>query len=182
MQVRNVVLYLWRKDVSKYLPVARAVEQASRSPEEKELAKLAWRYLDARGLINFGLSEEVLNRRASIKNTTAGGKQQGTVIVLGAGLAGLAAAQQLLKFGYKAFVLEARGFPGGRVQAARLEVSRSMRKQYGTVRINISIASIYFLCMLISMCRQMGAQEWQTWGGRSSQGWMATLSQCLPPS
>ena len=121
VQVRNLVLYLWRRDVSKHLSLASAVEQASRSSEEKEFAKLAWRYLDVRGLINFGLPEDVLNRRSSTKHGGAGGK--GTVIVLGAGLAGLAAAQQLLKFGYKAFVLEARGFPGGRVQAARLEVS-----------------------------------------------------------
>jgi NADPH-dependent 2,4-dienoyl-CoA reductase/sulfur reductase-like enzyme len=120
VQVRNLVLYLWRKDVSKYLPVARAVEKASRSIEDKEFAKLAWKYLDTRGLINFGLSEDILNRHSSAKS--AAGKHRGTVIVLGAGLAGLAAAQQLLKFGYKAFVLEARGFPGGRVQAARLEV------------------------------------------------------------
>jgi hypothetical protein len=121
IQNRNLVLYFWRKDVSKYLPLARAAELAGRSSEDKELAKLAWRFLDTRGLINFGLSEDILSRRASVKSVP-GTKQQRTVIVLGAGLAGLAAAQQLLKFGYKAFVLEARGFPGGRVQAARLEV------------------------------------------------------------
>ena len=121
VQVRNLVLYLWRMDVSKHLPLASAVEKASKTSEEKEFAKLAWRYLDARGLINFGLSEDILSRHVCTNN--GGGGAKGTVIVLGAGLAGLAAAQQLLKFGYKAFVLEARLFPGGRVQAARLQVS-----------------------------------------------------------
>lgn len=130
VQIRNLVLYHWRKDVSKYLPVAKAVEQARRSSEDKEFAKIAWRYLDARGLVNFGLSEEIMKRRAT---KSAGATQKGTVIVLGAGLAGLAAAQQLLKFGYKAFVLEARGFPGGRVQAARLQVC-ALRVFCGTIQ------------------------------------------------
>lgn len=120
VQIRNSILQFWRQDVRKYLSQTRAVEQAGKSAEDKEFAKLAWRYLNTRGLINFGLAEEILKRRASSKSSSD--KHKGTVVVLGAGLAGLAAAQQLLKFGYKAFVLEARGFPGGRVQAARLEV------------------------------------------------------------
>ncbi|GFR47273.1 hypothetical protein Agub_g8960, partial [Astrephomene gubernaculifera] len=44
-----------------------------------------------------------------------------TVVVIGAGLAGLAAAQQLRQLGYRVVVLEARERPGGRVHTARME-------------------------------------------------------------
>ncbi|WP_229474897.1 flavin monoamine oxidase family protein [Pseudoduganella lurida] len=42
-----------------------------------------------------------------------------TVVILGAGLAGMTAAYELGKLGYKVQVLEARGFAGGRCQTAR---------------------------------------------------------------
>ncbi|WP_432381358.1 flavin monoamine oxidase family protein [Duganella sp. P38] len=42
-----------------------------------------------------------------------------TVLILGAGLAGLTAAYELAKLGYKVQVLEARPFAGGRCQTAR---------------------------------------------------------------
>ncbi|PNY12602.1 lysine-specific histone demethylase-like protein [Trifolium pratense] len=40
---------------------------------------------------------------------------EGTVVIIGAGLAGLAAARQLLSFGYKVVMLEGKKHPGGRV-------------------------------------------------------------------
>jgi monoamine oxidase len=49
---------------------------------------------------------------------TGSGKGK-TVIVLGAGLAGLSAAYELGKLGYRVQVLEARDFAGGRCQTAR---------------------------------------------------------------
>lgn len=42
-------------------------------------------------------------------------EQKETIIVIGAGMAGIAAAKQLQSFGYKVIVLEARDRPGGRV-------------------------------------------------------------------
>jgi monoamine oxidase len=46
-----------------------------------------------------------------------------TIIILGAGLAGMTAAYELGKLGYICQVLEARGFAGGRCQTARKGVS-----------------------------------------------------------
>lgn len=50
----------------------------------REYARTAWRFLDTTGYINFGVSPELLERQE------IHGKPKGTVIVVGAGLAGVA--------------------------------------------------------------------------------------------
>jgi monoamine oxidase len=57
------------------------------------------------------------------------------VIVLGAGLAGLAAAHRLARRGYDVVVLEAQDRPGGRVQTARRPFRRGGHAELGAVRI-----------------------------------------------
>lgn len=57
------------------------------------------------------------------------------VVVLGAGLAGLAAAHNLMKQGYQVTVLEAQNRPGGRVQTARTGLLNSGHAELGGVRI-----------------------------------------------
>ena len=59
---------------------------------------------------------------AATELTHAGAQSLGSVVVIGAGLAGLAAAHQLQKRGYKTVVLEAKSHAGGRVHTVRLEV------------------------------------------------------------
>jgi len=46
--------------------------------------------------------------------------REGTVVVIGAGLAGLQCARQLLAFGHRVLVVEARDRPGGRVWSKQL--------------------------------------------------------------
>lgn len=70
-----------------------------------------------KGYINFGVSPAV---SARMRATT---DARGSVVVIGAGCAGLAAARQLRTFGYRVVVLEGRNRPGGRVHTLRLEVS-----------------------------------------------------------
>src|SRR2546426_4853724 len=53
------------------------------------------------------------------------GPRAGRVIVVGAGLAGLAAAHELTRAGVEVTVLEARDRPGGRVHTLREPFSRS---------------------------------------------------------
>lgn len=57
------------------------------------------------------------------------------IAVLGAGLAGLAAAYQLTRRGYEVIVLEAQDRPGGRVQTVRDGFRRGGHAEMGAVRI-----------------------------------------------
>ncbi len=57
------------------------------------------------------------------------------VVVLGAGLAGLGAAYNLLRHGYEVTVLEAQERPGGRVQTVRDGLRRGAHAEMGAVRI-----------------------------------------------
>ena len=66
------------------------------------------------GYINFGVSEAINDR------IDAAPDDKGSVIVIGAGCAGLAAARQLRMKGYKVIVLEGRNRPGGRVHTEKM--------------------------------------------------------------
>ena len=65
----------------------------------------------------------------------ATGEEDNRVVVLGAGLAGLGAAYNLMKHGYDVIVLEAQDRPGGRVQTAREGFQRGGHAELGALRI-----------------------------------------------
>ena len=94
-----------------------------RSPKHmsrhKDLVPYAWDYLSLHGFINFGAN---LLPARTLPVTAGDPEPAETVIVIGAGLAGCAAASQLQRWGYNVIVLEGRNRPGGRVYTARLEV------------------------------------------------------------
>jgi monoamine oxidase len=64
-----------------------------------------------------------------------GGRGSGRVVVLGAGVAGLGAAYNLMQRGYDVTVLEAQERPGGRVQTARDGLRHGAHAELGAVRI-----------------------------------------------
>lgn len=68
------------------------------------------------GYINFGISPAIKEE----KSRPAEGKYRANVIVIGAGLSGLAAARQLIFLGFKVVVLEGRTRPGGRVRTKKM--------------------------------------------------------------
>ncbi|KAK9846501.1 hypothetical protein WJX81_005367 [Elliptochloris bilobata] len=112
-QTRNYVLTRWRQDVSRYVTEDAAVS-AVRSGC-RTYARAAWRFLNSHGFINFGVAPELIRR------SLAAPAANGHVLVIGAGLAGLAAARQLRMFGHRVTVLEGHERPGGRVCTRRLE-------------------------------------------------------------
>ena len=86
----------------------------------------AFAFLTCYGVINQGVSVKFLHHmmcRKNEKNLTETGHvanngsdmEKKKVIIIGAGLAGLAAARHLTSLGYDVSILEARSRPGGRV-------------------------------------------------------------------
>ena len=66
------------------------------------------------GYVNCGVT-------LAIKDKIPTSPSKGRVIVIGAGLAGLAAARQLMLFGFEVIVLEGRKRVGGRVYTKKME-------------------------------------------------------------
>ncbi|CAL5186538.1 unnamed protein product [Lathyrus oleraceus] len=112
--VRNHILARWRSDVNVWLTYDLAVK--SIRSEHKGLVETAYRFLIEHGYINFGLSPEI----KAVKVRSFDGTERGSVIVIGAGLAGLVAARQLVFLGFKVCILEGRTRPGGRVKTKKV--------------------------------------------------------------
>ncbi|KAK1609421.1 hypothetical protein QYE76_033094 [Lolium multiflorum] len=112
--VRNHILASWRADPRVPLPRARVLETVAATYDH--LVAAAHGFLTREGHVNFGVSPAF---PASPPPDAPEGPAA-SVLVIGAGLAGLAAARQLLRFGLRVLVLEGRARPGGRVYTARL--------------------------------------------------------------
>ncbi|ERN14660.1 lysine-specific histone demethylase 1 homolog 1 [Amborella trichopoda] len=109
--VRNHILSLWRANVKAWLTKDQAMESIRK--EHSALVDSAYTFLLRHGFVNFGLSpskpEPMHQPRA-----------RGHVLVIGAGLSGLAASKQLITLGFRVLILEGRNRPGGRVHTKRM--------------------------------------------------------------
>ncbi|XP_073003340.1 lysine-specific histone demethylase 1 homolog 2 isoform X1 [Typha latifolia] len=110
--VRNHILARWRANVRCWLSKAQILETISSNYDR--LISAAYDFLSQEGHINFGVSP-------FFKSHLPEEHDKGSVVIIGAGLAGLAAARQLLAFGFKVLVLEGRDRPGGRVYTSKLD-------------------------------------------------------------
>ncbi|KAK4255732.1 hypothetical protein QN277_008694 [Acacia crassicarpa] len=108
--IRNHILATWRSNVRTWLTKGQIKETVS--SECEHLINSAYSFLLYNGYINFGVSQSIISQMPEAS--------EGSVIIVGAGLAGLAAARQLLSFGYKVVVLEGRNRPGGRVYTQKM--------------------------------------------------------------
>lgn len=111
LNIRNRVLQMWIEDPKTQL----TYEASLRNMEEPfdsdpQLVQKIHAFLERHGFINFG----IFKRSKPIPT-----KKMGKVIVIGAGISGLAAAQQLQQFGMEVVVLEARDRVGGRIATFR---------------------------------------------------------------
>ncbi|KAJ0718507.1 putative spermine oxidase transcription regulator Homeodomain-LIKE family [Helianthus annuus] len=111
--IRNHIITKWRENVLNWVTKEMFLDVV---PSHcVKLLDSAYKYLVSHGYINFGVAPNVKDRIFS----EGGGKL--SVVVVGAGLSGLAAARQLMSFGYKVTVLEGRKRPGGRVYTKKME-------------------------------------------------------------
>ncbi|KAL8538670.1 hypothetical protein ACS0TY_000618 [Phlomoides rotata] len=112
--IRNHIITKWRENVSTWMTKEMFVDIVPKHC--LTLLDTAYRYLVSRGYINFGVAPEI-KERIMVE------PKQANVIIIGAGLAGLGAARQLMAFGFKVMVLEGRKRAGGRVYTKKLEGS-----------------------------------------------------------
>ncbi|CAM6091479.1 unnamed protein product [Calypogeia fissa] len=110
--VRNHILARWRENVNAWLDQDTVME--SIRSQHRSLVEAAYKFLLTSGYINFGVAP-------AIKSRIPDEPTKATVIVIGAGLAGLAAARQLMAFGHRVVVVEGRQRPGGRVYTKKME-------------------------------------------------------------
>ncbi|XP_044758045.1 lysine-specific histone demethylase 1A [Coccinella septempunctata] len=111
LNIRNRILQMWLENPKQQLILEYAIEKLE-PPYDSDLVlvKRIHAFLERNGFINFG----IFKRIKPIEQ-----KKYGKVIVIGAGIAGLAAAQQMQQFGLEVIVLEARDRVGGRIATFR---------------------------------------------------------------
>jgi [histone H3]-N6,N6-dimethyl-L-lysine4 FAD-dependent demethylase len=81
-----------------------------------ELVAAVFEYLEGTGKINIGAVRlPHATREPTSSAERVAPKSRKRIVIIGAGMAGLAAARQLMFFGHEVLVLEARDRPGGRV-------------------------------------------------------------------
>ncbi|XP_018393444.1 PREDICTED: lysine-specific histone demethylase 1A [Cyphomyrmex costatus] len=111
LHIRNRLLQIWLENPKQQLIIENVLPQIE-SPYNSDtvLARRIHAFLERHGFVNFG----VFKRLKPLPT-----KKLGKVIVIGAGIAGLAAAQQMQQFGLEVTVLEARDRVGGRIATFR---------------------------------------------------------------
>ncbi|XP_068646403.1 protein FLOWERINGUS D [Aristolochia californica] len=110
--IRNHIIARWRENVWNWLE--KEPFFSSIPPHCHYLLDSAYDFLLSYGYINFGVAP-------AIKEKMPAEADKPNVVIIGAGLAGLAAARQLITFGFKVVILEGRKRAGGRVYTKKME-------------------------------------------------------------
>ncbi|KAJ6837646.1 lysine-specific histone demethylase 1-like protein 2 [Iris pallida] len=143
--IRNHILSLWRRH-SVRCPLPLEPLKETISADYDPLVSAAYTFLSTHGFINFGIIRP-------LRPAEADGARGGSVVVVGAGLSGLAAARQLLQFGFKVVVLEGKARPGGRVYTSKL----GKDGKFAAVELGGSVITGTHANPLAVLARQIGA-------------------------
>ncbi|RVE54040.1 hypothetical protein evm_001443 [Chilo suppressalis] len=115
IQIRNRILKLWFEDPKKQLTQEYAVQKMEPPYNaDPALVMRTHAFLERHGFINYGIYDRMTPIPGPPK-----GKQRPKVIIIGAGVSGLAAARQLVSFGCEVVILEGRDRVGGRIVTYR---------------------------------------------------------------
>ncbi|KAH9612623.1 hypothetical protein KSS87_012529 [Heliosperma pusillum] len=115
--IRNHLITKWRENVSSWVSKEMLLDVVPKHCHW--LLDTAYDFLVSHGYVNFGVASAIKDRFPVEPN-------KGAVIIIGAGLAGLACARQLMRFGFKVTVLEGRKRAGGRVYTKKMEGSNKI--------------------------------------------------------
>lgn len=111
LNIRNRVLQMWIEDPKTQLTYNNVMKDIEKPfDSDPQLTHRVHEWLERHGFINYG----IFKRFEPIPT-----KKSAKVIVIGAGISGLTAAQQLQQFGMEVVVLEARDRVGGRIATFR---------------------------------------------------------------
>ncbi|XP_055596253.1 possible lysine-specific histone demethylase 1 [Uranotaenia lowii] len=111
LNVRNRILQMWIENPTLQLTIENALKNMEQPfDSDPNLVRKVHAFLERHGFINFG----IFKRLKPLPS-----KKLAKVIVIGAGISGLSAAQQLQQFGFDVIVLEARDRVGGRIATFR---------------------------------------------------------------
>ncbi|ERN08844.1 hypothetical protein AMTR_s00015p00090420 [Amborella trichopoda] len=110
--IPNHILSRLRENVSAWLSNGAFLQAIP--PHYHNLLDSAYNFMLSHGYINFGVAPAI-KERLPVEPTRS------NVVIIGAGLAGLAAARQLMASGFKVVVLEGRKRAGGRVYTKKME-------------------------------------------------------------
>ncbi|XP_023320126.1 lysine-specific histone demethylase 1A [Eurytemora carolleeae] len=110
INIRNRILQMWLENPKLQLCSETTLSRLEPPwDSDKQMVIRIHAFLERHGYINFGI----------YKRTKPLPQKSGKVVIIGAGIAGLTAAQQLKSFGMDVVVLEARDRVGGRIATFR---------------------------------------------------------------
>lgn len=111
LNIRNRILKMWLENVKQQLTFEFILKNIEKPFDiHPVLVKRIYLFLERYGYINFGIFEKIQEVKV---------KRREKIIIIGAGISGLIAAQKLMSFGFEVQILEARDRVGGRIATFR---------------------------------------------------------------